>query len=72
MIFAYFGPDNILPLTSIIATVVGFFMMFGRKSFLFLGSFLTFNRKKSTRRQVVARPHSRSQAAPQSTSETAV
>jgi hypothetical protein len=32
MLFAYFGPETMLPLTSIVATVVGIFMMFGRTS----------------------------------------
>ena len=31
MIFAYLGPETMLPMTSVIAGVVGFFMMFGRK-----------------------------------------
>lgn len=35
MLFAYIGPDTILPLTSIVAAVAGFFMMFGRNSLRF-------------------------------------
>ena len=31
MIFAYLGPETMLPMTSVLAGVVGFFMMFGRK-----------------------------------------
>ncbi len=31
-IFAYFGPETILPVTSVIATVVGVAMMLGRNS----------------------------------------
>lgn len=30
--FAYFGPETMLPFTSIVATVIGIFMMFGRNS----------------------------------------
>lgn len=30
MIFAYFGPETMLPVTSVVATVVGLVMMFGR------------------------------------------
>jgi len=30
VVFAYFGPETVLPMTSVIATVVGVFMMFGR------------------------------------------
>src|SRR4051812_22828272 len=32
IVFAYFGPETMLPFTSIVATVVGIFMMFGRHS----------------------------------------
>ncbi len=35
MIFAYFGPETVLPLTSIVAAAVGVIMMFGRNSFRF-------------------------------------
>jgi hypothetical protein len=31
-IFAYFGPETMLPLTSVLATVAGLVMMFGRTS----------------------------------------
>jgi hypothetical protein len=31
MIFAYFGPETVLPLTSLVATLVGFLMMFGQQ-----------------------------------------
>lgn len=33
MLFAYFGPETMLPLASVIATVVGTVLMFGRSSF---------------------------------------
>jgi hypothetical protein len=32
LIFGYFGPETVLPVTSIIATIVGLVMMFGRLS----------------------------------------
>jgi len=32
LIFAYFGPETVLPVTSIVATVVGVFMMMGKTS----------------------------------------
>lgn len=32
IIFAYFGPESMLPLTSVVATVVGVFLMFGRNT----------------------------------------
>jgi hypothetical protein len=31
-VLAYFGPETMMPLTSIVAAVVGIFMMFGRNS----------------------------------------
>jgi hypothetical protein len=30
LLFAYFGPETVLPVTSIIATIAGLAMMFGR------------------------------------------
>ena len=30
MLFAYFGPETILPLTSVLAAVAGVFVIFGR------------------------------------------
>jgi len=45
MMLAYLGPETMLPVTSVLAGVLGFVMMFGRKAFhLVLGLF----RKKST------------------------
>jgi hypothetical protein len=32
LILAYFGPETVLPMTSVVATVVGVFMMFGRNT----------------------------------------
>ncbi|MDR3619421.1 MAG: hypothetical protein P4L85_08730 [Paludisphaera borealis] len=32
MVFAYFGPETVLPVTSIVATVIGVVMMMGRSS----------------------------------------
>jgi hypothetical protein len=36
VLLAYFGPETVLPMTSVIATVVGLFMMFGRNTIHFL------------------------------------
>jgi hypothetical protein len=36
MILAYFGPETFLPLTSIVAAVVGVAMMFGRNTIRFV------------------------------------
>lgn len=57
MIFAYFGPETFLPVTSIIATAIGFFMMFGRRSLRLLGSFFVFNRAREPRTPAVRKPH---------------
>jgi hypothetical protein len=32
MVFAYLGPETMLPMTSVVAGVVGFVMMFGRRA----------------------------------------
>ena len=32
MLLAYLGPETMLPMTSVVAGVAGFFMMFGRKA----------------------------------------
>ena len=32
MFLAYLGPETMLPMTSVVAGIVGFFMMFGRKA----------------------------------------
>lgn len=36
MLFAYFGPETFLPLTSVIAGVVGVALMFGKNAFRLL------------------------------------
>lgn len=36
LLFAYFGPETVLPVTSIIATVVGVVMMLGKGSALWM------------------------------------
>jgi hypothetical protein len=35
VLFAYFGPETLMPLTSIVAGVVGVFLMFGRNTLRF-------------------------------------
>ncbi len=37
MLFAYFGPETLLPITSVIAGVVGVLMVLGKNTFRFLG-----------------------------------
>ena len=61
---AYLGPETMLPMTSVLAGVVGFFMMFGRKVLdLILGLF----RKKS----VPVAPKTRARGHRPTTSRTA-
>lgn len=49
LLIAYFGPETVLPMTSVVATVAGLFMMFGRTLFR-----LTFRRMRS--RSAAPRP----------------
>ena len=37
LLYGYIGPETMLPLTSVIAGIVGAFMMFGRNTFRFVG-----------------------------------
>ena len=46
MIFAYFGPETSLPLTSAATAVVGFALMMGRVSFAFITRRIRFARRK--------------------------
>ncbi len=36
MLHAYFGPETMMPMTSVLAVVAGVFMMLGRQAFTFL------------------------------------
>ena len=36
VVLAYFGPETVLPVTSVIATVVGLFMMFGKNTLRYI------------------------------------
>jgi hypothetical protein len=58
LIFAYFGPETMLPLTSIVATIAGFAMLLGRGSLRYV--LYLFRRIRTRRRRdhhVIARPH---------------
>ena len=61
MIFAYFGPETVLPLTSTLAAVGGVGLMFGKQSFRFtamivMGGVRWFSRKTRDENAGVARP----------------
>jgi hypothetical protein len=77
-VFAYFGPETMLPFTSILATVVGILMIFGKhslrlitRSFFGLGLVLGKRRKRdrSTRPLSVPLPHFSVKSGVQSPSE---
>src|SRR4051794_39626 len=69
ILFAYFGPETMLPLTSVVATVVGIFMMFGRTSLrLVRRSIVSLLPAKSAKRPV-PKPHFHVEAETLSASE---
>jgi hypothetical protein len=55
MVFAYLGPETMLPMTSIVAGVVGFVMMFGRNTWYWLSK---------TARRLISRSTSAPKPAP--------
>jgi hypothetical protein len=58
--FAYFGPETMLPMTSIVATIVGIFMMFGRNSIRLITRYFRFPRlRRAKRANLSPRPHFR-------------
>lgn len=56
ILFAYFGPESMLPVTSVLAAFVGFFMMFGAGAVRFARRWIV-SRTVPTR--VVNPPHFR-------------
>jgi hypothetical protein len=69
LVFAYFGPETVLPMTSVLATIAGLFMMFGRTTWRLLFRRRWFGRKASKPVQAVRAPHfSRQEPAQASTS----
>lgn len=61
LIFAYFSPETLLPVTSIVATVVGIVMMFGKNAFRLTVSGLrgALRRPDQAHDQVLKGPHHR-------------
>jgi hypothetical protein len=57
ILFAYFGPESMLPLTSIVATVAGVFLMFGRNTFRILRRMLVTTFSKTEKHVQISRPH---------------
>lgn len=60
--FAYFGPDAMMPLTSVVATVVGIFLMFGRAGLRIVSRVIQLPSRASRRRHPASRPHFRAKA----------
>lgn len=56
MIFAYFGPETVLPLTSTLAAVAGVALMFGRQTFRVLATVVTGVSGRSSRGKAAPRP----------------
>lgn len=56
LLFAYFGPETLMPVTSILATVAGVFLMFGRAGFRLVSGRGLF-RLRSTHQTAVPAPH---------------
>ena len=52
VVFAYLGPETMLPMTSVVAGVVGILMMFGRNSWLWAKGIY----RRFVSRQKAARP----------------
>lgn len=50
MLWAYFGPETVMPLTSVLAAVVGGLLMFGRRLFLLAWMLKHWTMKKLSRR----------------------
>jgi hypothetical protein len=57
LVFAYFGPETLLPVTSIVATIVGIVMMLGRGSFRFILQFFRRVRRRRKGVAAVSHPH---------------
>jgi hypothetical protein len=59
LVFAYFSPETFLPVTSIIATVLGVIMMFGRTTFRLTVQFGRRLLRKETATTAMKEPHFR-------------
>jgi hypothetical protein len=59
LIFGYFSPDVLLPVTSIVATVAGIFMMLGRGPFRYILRVYESAVRRARRVPSTSRPHFR-------------
>lgn len=57
LVLAYFGPETVLPMTSIIAAVAGLIMMFGRNTLRLLWRWRRYGRDLARPGATVPAPH---------------
>jgi hypothetical protein len=57
LIFAYFSPETLLPVTSIIATIAGVMMMLGRGVLRFIGRHSNVGLRATARVAGTSKPH---------------
>jgi hypothetical protein len=62
VIFAYLGPETMLPLTSIVATVAGILLMFGRGAFRIVRRAVPIRLGQAAKSRSVPKPHLRVEA----------
>jgi hypothetical protein len=56
--FAYFGPETVMPMTSVVATIAAFLMMFGKTIFRYLVAWARVARYRIARASRIHSPHS--------------
>jgi hypothetical protein len=59
LVFAYFSPETLLPVTSIVATIAGIVLMLGRGSLRFIIGCCRLGVRRASRIAGVSRPHFR-------------
>ncbi len=59
LLFAYFVPESMLPLTSVMATIVGVFLMFGRNGLRIVKRVIRLRSRASGQKHPAPRPHLR-------------
>jgi hypothetical protein len=57
LFFAYFGPETVMPVTSVVATVAAVFMMFGKTVFRFAAGWVRKTWFGMSRRNATPAPH---------------
>jgi hypothetical protein len=57
ILFAYFGPETLMPMTSVVATIAAFVMMFGKSIFRHTVGWIRMARSRMHRGHRVPAPH---------------